>query len=101
VLAAVADLTAVSMTSLRRAEAALSEARRDPLTGAGNRRAFYERLELMLGRPRRPAALALFDLDGLKAVNDRTGHEAATSSRSSSTVTETSPSAWPTACARR
>jgi diguanylate cyclase (GGDEF)-like protein len=75
-LATVADLTAVSMTSLRRAEAALSEARRDPLTGAGNRRAFYERLELMLGRPRRPAALALFDLDGLKAVNDRTGHEA-------------------------
>ena len=75
-LAAVADLTAVSMTSLRRAEAALSEARRDPLTGAGNRRAFYERVELMLGRPRRPAALALFDLDGLKAVNDRSGHEA-------------------------
>jgi diguanylate cyclase (GGDEF)-like protein len=30
----------------------------------------------MLGRPRRPAALALFDLDGLKAVNDRSGHEA-------------------------
>ena len=55
-LATVADLTAVSMTSLRRAEDALSEARRDPLTGAGNRRAFYERLELMLGRPRRPAA---------------------------------------------
>ena len=75
-LATVADLTAVSMTSLRRAEDALSEARRDPLTGAGNRRAFYERLELMLGRPRRPAALALFDLDGLKAVNDRSGHEA-------------------------
>jgi diguanylate cyclase (GGDEF)-like protein len=75
-LATVADLTAVSMGSLRRAEDALSEARRDPLTGAGNRRAFYERLELMLGRPRRPAALALFDLDGLKAVNDRAGHEA-------------------------
>ena len=75
-LATVADLTAVSMTSLRRADDALSEARRDPLTGAGNRRAFYERLELMLGRPRRPAALALFDLDGLKAINDRAGHEA-------------------------
>ena len=75
-LATVADLTAVSMGSLRRAEDALSEARRDPLTGAGNRRAFYERLELMLGRPRRPAALALFDLDGLKEINDRSGHEA-------------------------
>ena len=75
-LATVADLTAVSMGSLRRAEDALSEARRDPLTGAGNRRAFYERLELMLGRPRRPAALALFDLDRLKEINDRSGHEA-------------------------
>jgi diguanylate cyclase (GGDEF)-like protein len=75
-LATVADLTAVSMGSLRRAEDALSEARRDPLTGAGNRRAFYERLELMLDRTRRPAALALFDLDGLKEINDRSGHEA-------------------------
>ena len=75
-LATVADLTAVSMGSLRRAVDALSEARRDPLTGAGNRRAFYERLELMLARPRRPAALALFDLDGLKEINDHAGHEA-------------------------
>ena len=74
-LATVADLTAVSMGSLRRAEDALSEARRDPLTGAGNRRAFYERLALMLARQRRPAALALFDLDGLKSINDRSGHE--------------------------
>jgi len=74
-LATVADLTAVSMGSLRRAEDALSEARRDPLTGAGNRRAFYERLELMLARQRRPSALALFDLDGLKSINDRSGHE--------------------------
>ena len=75
-LTTVADLTAVSMGSLRRAVDALSEARRDPLTGAGNRRAFYERLELMLGRPRRPAALAMFDLDGLKEINDASGHEA-------------------------
>lgn len=52
-------------------------ASRDPLTNVFNRRAF----ELALAdwaeeAVRRPFGLILFDLDGLKAINDRLGHEA-------------------------
>ncbi len=53
------------------------EARRDPLTGLGHRRAFNQRLELEIERGRRYArhfALIIFDLDRFKAVNDREGH---------------------------
>ena len=58
--------------SLRHAEA---DARTDPLTGAGNRRA----LDVFLGRsgPRSPdCAVLSFDLDGFKQVNDTLGHDA-------------------------
>ena len=78
-LATVADLTAASMSSVRRLDLALSEARRDALTGAGNLRAFQEQLERLLGTERRdtsPVGLALFDLDGLKEINDHFGHDA-------------------------
>lgn len=55
-------------------EAAQREARRDALTGRLNRRAFEEDLaHWEVGA--RPFALALLDLDGLKAVNDLEGHE--------------------------
>jgi diguanylate cyclase (GGDEF)-like protein len=52
-------------------------ARIDTLTGLGNRRGFEESLANELARVRRkhtPLAIALFDLDGLKAINDRLGH---------------------------
>jgi diguanylate cyclase (GGDEF)-like protein len=49
----------------------------DPLTGVGNRRAFFERGEKLLHRSafdRRPTVLLLFDLDGFKHINDTFGH---------------------------
>ncbi len=51
----------------------------DPLTGLRNHRAFQEDLARELQRVSRtgdPLSLVLLDLDGLKAVNDRFGHQA-------------------------
>ncbi|WP_461211625.1 diguanylate cyclase domain-containing protein, partial [Desulfocurvus sp. DL9XJH121] len=53
-------------------QARADEARRDPLTGIGNRRALLEALETTT----RPHRLALYDLDGFKAYNDAFGHPA-------------------------
>jgi diguanylate cyclase (GGDEF)-like protein/putative nucleotidyltransferase with HDIG domain len=53
--------------------------RRDPLTGALNRRGYGEAVELELERSRRnglPLCLLLGDLDDFKAVNDVAGHAA-------------------------
>ena len=55
------------------------ESRTDPLTGLPNRRAYEERLTVEAARSARkqhPLALCLFDVDGLKEVNDRVGHPA-------------------------
>jgi diguanylate cyclase len=63
----------------RTMEAALREARTDALTGIANRKAFDEHLERLSAIARRygtPLAVALFDLDGLKQLNDRHGHAA-------------------------
>ena len=60
----------------RRRERRLSdEANRDFLTGLLNRRGLSEAMGSMTTEDL-PAAVYLFDLDGLKAVNDRTGHKA-------------------------
>ena len=72
---------ALALGALRDAHARESLlARRDPLTGAANRRAFFERAELEFQRARRlggaPLSVAYLDLDDFKAVNDRFGHEA-------------------------
>ncbi|GGJ52328.1 sensor domain-containing diguanylate cyclase [Deinococcus roseus] len=61
---------------LRRMEAA---ALTDPLTQLGNRRAFQEDLQSRLSAARRhrhPLCLVQLDLDGLKKVNDFSGHDA-------------------------
>ena len=52
-------------------------ARADPLTGMGNRRAFDEALESEIARASRAHStmtVALLDIDGFKALNDRYGH---------------------------
>lgn len=54
-------------------------ARHDPLTGLANRRLFDERLDQDMAnatRHGRSLAVAILDLDGFKAVNDRLGHPA-------------------------
>jgi diguanylate cyclase (GGDEF)-like protein len=50
----------------------------DPLTGLANRRVLEHELERNCDAPAGPGspALLLCDIDGLKAVNDRAGHEA-------------------------
>lgn len=55
------------------------QARTDPLTGLLNRRAFLEEASRRLDRLEAeglPASLLFIDLDGLKQLNDRAGHEA-------------------------
>ena len=55
------------------------EALTDPLTGIHNRRAFDADLEREVSRARRhgrPLTLAIIDVDGLKQINDLSGHGA-------------------------
>jgi diguanylate cyclase (GGDEF)-like protein len=76
----VAFLICAAMSERTRAEAALAElATQDPLTGLANRRGFMERLDEAVARRNRSsesAAVAYFDLDGFKQINDRLGHAA-------------------------
>ncbi|WIY51691.1 GGDEF domain-containing protein [Devosia sp. YIM 151766] len=68
------SLFVLSLASERSAEALREVARRDPLTGLFNRRAFETQLAQYLGRS--DVAVALVDVDHFKAVNDRFGHAA-------------------------
>jgi diguanylate cyclase (GGDEF)-like protein len=55
----------------------LELASRDEVTGLANRRRFNETLDLEVERAHRfhrPATLVLFDVDGLKPINDTHGH---------------------------
>jgi diguanylate cyclase (GGDEF)-like protein len=82
-LQAIADLSAVAIHQTR-LQGALDErgeyrerlARIDPLTGLADRRTFEQVLELELARATRqgtPLAVAVFDIDGLGAINERLG----------------------------
>jgi diguanylate cyclase (GGDEF)-like protein len=80
-LALIGPLLAVALyqRSVHRALVATRLALTDPLTGLGNQRHFAERLQQELesaDRARRPLALCLLDVDGLKRVNDTQGHPA-------------------------
>ncbi|UCU99352.1 diguanylate cyclase [Acidovorax radicis] len=70
--------TVVDITERKTMEDALRKAATtDVLTGIANRRHFMDRTEAELARARRhgrPLALAMFDIDHFKRVNDQYGH---------------------------
>ena len=83
-IAALADLIAVAVDRGRLASMILERsewfermAHTDPLTGLANERTFGRVLELELARAARQGSeisLAIFDVDGLTAINDTFGH---------------------------
>jgi diguanylate cyclase (GGDEF)-like protein len=82
VMISVSVVAAFALTLVRRNDELLgelsAEARTDALTGLLNRRGFDERASLELARARREdacIAVAAFDLDHFKQVNDEWGHE--------------------------
>jgi diguanylate cyclase len=63
----------------RQVEKTRAQAMHDPLTGLPNRRALEARAAEELARHRRfgePLAMAVFDIDDFKQINDRFGHKA-------------------------
>ncbi len=76
VLSVVTVVREVSQRKAREADL-LRQANTDPMTGVLNRRAFQDRIDqFRANTPDRPGALALFDLDHFKRVNDGHGHDA-------------------------
>jgi ribonuclease P protein subunit RPR2 len=76
---AVADLAASALAVDSRLAASRAEARRDAVTGLGNRRAFDERLAESVEAAAAgggSVSLLLLDLDDFKSVNDSRGHAA-------------------------
>jgi diguanylate cyclase (GGDEF)-like protein len=66
------------LRSLERSRQATQLALTDPLTGLGNRRRFGERLDRELDcadATGKPMSVCLFDVDSLKVINDRDGHD--------------------------
>lgn len=68
---------------LARCETRIAEldrlAHRDPLVDLPNRRSFFDQLEHLIARMQRyggDAAMLFVDVDGLKAINDKFGHNA-------------------------
>lgn len=70
---------AFSVINNRQHDKLVNLATKDPLTGAGNRRALRSRLAEIVagfGRTRSPASIILLDIDEFKTVNDEHGHAA-------------------------
>lgn len=73
----VSGLLSGALERHRLEEELLNQSIRDPLTGLHNRRYLMPRLEELLGRSSRRGekfALAMFDVDHFKAINDSVGH---------------------------
>jgi diguanylate cyclase (GGDEF)-like protein len=77
-LRAIADQIAVAIGRAELFAKVEALAYTDPLTGLANRRVLEHELERTCDAPEGPdaPALLLCDIDGLKAVNDQSGHEA-------------------------
>lgn len=73
VLTAVADQLAMAIHVAQLHDQAKRAAATDGLTGLANHRAFYEALEVTAAAGR-PFAIVLFDVEGLKDINDTAGH---------------------------
>ncbi len=79
ILVTTAFAYAFSVINDRQQQQLVSQARKDPLTGAGNRRALEDKLTHVIAKFDRncsPASLILIDLDHFKSVNDVYGHAA-------------------------
>ena len=81
VLGLMADLIAASMYHATHGEsgALFYQATHDPLTGLANRALFLDRLHYCLLQAQREGkhfAIVNLDMDGLKGINDRLGHQA-------------------------
>ena len=76
-LTILANHAAVSIFNARLIERLAASARTDPLTGLANRRAFEQALEQRLAATAPETfAVLMLDVDGLKQVNDASGHAA-------------------------
>jgi diguanylate cyclase (GGDEF)-like protein len=76
-VATFAELASASLANARKLALTFVEARRDPLTGLGNHRAFHEHLDAILRSAFAlgvPVTLVLLDVDDFKDVNDVEGH---------------------------
>jgi len=68
---------AFAMMTRRQRQALIRLASKDPLTGAGNRRALAQKLDeviAMRSRKNLPSSMLMIDLDHFKKVNDEYGH---------------------------
>lgn len=64
---------------LRECNCIISELEIDALTGFKNRKAYYEDIEAIENDPQKcvcPVGVVFADINGLKSINDRVGHEA-------------------------
>jgi len=74
-----ADLVGSAIQNARQYDQAIRESREDSLTSLLNRRAFEEHARMLKKEQinhQQPYGLILFDVDHLKAINDRHGHPA-------------------------
>jgi diguanylate cyclase (GGDEF)-like protein len=73
---AVAGYVAIGVSRMALLERLEALAHRDSLTGLFNHRKYHQALDRMIAPDRSPFAVMTIDLDGFKAVNDRSGHAA-------------------------